>query len=311
VKFRDYYAVLGVPRTATADDIKKAFRRLARKHHPDLATAADRAKASEAFKEINEANEVLSDPEKRAKYDQLGEHWQSGQDFTPPPGAGGPAPRGAPPTGDWEDFEGFSDFFSSIFGGSAGPARRGARGGVRFSMPGGDIESEMPVTLEELLHGGRRRISLNGEQELEVQIPVGARDGTVLRLAGRGQPGMGGGEPGDLYLRLRMSPHARYRASGDDLEFDVALWPWQAVLGDAVKVETPHGAVSLKIAPGTPAGRRLRLKGRGLPKGGGENGDLYAVIRIEVPEQPGAAERDAYEALKRSGAEPPGKPAKE
>jgi curved DNA-binding protein len=309
VKFRDYYAVLGVPRTASADDIKKAYRRLARKHHPDLASAADRARASETFKEINEAYEVLGDPGKRAKYDQLGEHWQSGQEFTPPPGSG-PAPPG---TGDWESFEdleGFSDFFSSIFGRASG--RQGPRGGsVRFTMPGGDVESELPVTLEELIHGGRRRLSLNGEQQIELDLPVGARDGTVLRMAGRGQPGIGGGPAGDLYLRLRMLPHHRFRVSGDDLEMDVALWPWQAVLGDEVQIETPGGPVKLKVRPGTPNGQRLRLRGRGLPRRSGEPGDLYAVIRIEVPSRPTAAEREAYEGLKRSASAPAGKPSKE
>ena len=309
MKFRDYYAVLGVPRSASADDIKKAYRRLARKHHPDLASANDRAKATEAFKEINEAQEVLGDPEKRAKYDQLGENWQGGQEFTPPPSSGAAGPDG----GNWEtfeDLEGFSDFFSSIFGRSARGTRGGGRG-ARFSMPGSDVESEVPVTLEELIHGGKRRLSLNGEQELQLDLPVGARDGTVLRMAGRGQPGIGGGPPGDLYLRLRMIPHPRYRLVGEDLEMDVALWPWQAVLGDEIQVATPGGTIKLKVHPGTPNGQRLRLRGRGLPRRGGESGDLYAVIRIEVPAQPTASEREAYEALKRSASAPPGKPAKE
>ena len=302
VKFRDYYEVLGVARGASADDIKKAYRRLARQHHPDLKPPAERAKAGEAFKEINEAYEVLSDPDKRAKYDQLGEGWRSGMDFTPPPGAGAPGAE----SGEWEDLGGFSDFFASIFG---RPSAGGGRG-VRFSMPGSDIESDMPVTLEELVHGGKRRVSLDGDQQIEVDLPRGARDGTVLRVAGRGARGMGGGPPGDLYLRLRMAPHSRYRTSGDDLEMDLALWPWQAVLGDAVRVETPHGLVSLKIPAGTPSGQRLRLRGRGLPRRSGDNGDLYAVIRIVVPERPSAAEREAYEALKRSATAPAGRPAK-
>jgi curved DNA-binding protein len=301
VKFRDYYEVLGVPRTASADEIKKAYRRLARKRHPDLQPPAERAKASQAFQSINEAYEVLSDPEKRAKYDQLGEDWKSGMEFTPPPGAGATGREG----GEWEDVGGFSDFFASIFG----RPERGGRG-VRFTMPGSDVESEMPVTLEELLLGGKRRISLNGDQQIEVEIPRGAREGTVLRVAGRGQRGMGDGAPGDLFLHLRMVPHSRYRAAGDDLEMDLPLWPWQAVLGDAVRVETPHGPVSLKIAPGTPNGQRLRLRGRGLPRRDAENGDLYAVIRIVVPERPSAAEREAYEALKRSASAPAGQPAK-
>jgi curved DNA-binding protein len=302
VKFRDYYEVLGVPRGATADDIKKAYRRLARKRHPDLQPAAERAKASSAFQEINEAYEVLSDPEKRAKYDQLGENWKSGMDFTPPPGAGAAGPGGFQ-GGEWEDLGGFSDFFASIFG---RPERGGP--GARFTMSGGDIESDLPVTLEELLHGGKRRISMNGDSQIEVEIPRGARESTVLRVAGRGQRGVGGGPPGDLYLRL--VPHPRYRVAGDDLEMDLPLWPWQAVLGDAVRVETPHGMVSLKIPPGTPNGQRLRLRGRGLPHRSGEPGDLYTVVRIEVPERPSTAEREAYEALKQKASAPAGRPAK-
>jgi len=302
VKFRDYYEVLGVPRNASGDEIKKAYRRLARKRHPDLQPAADRAKASEAFKEINEAYEVLGDPDKRAKYDALGEGWRSGMDFTPPPGTG----SAAPDAGAWEDLGGFSDFFASIFG---SPTSDGGRRGVRITMPGDDLESELPVTLEELLHGGKRRISLNDNREIDVQIPLGSRDGTVLRLAGRGLPGVGGGPPGDLYLRMRMVPHPRYRALGDDLEMDLPLWPWQAVLGAEVRVETPHGPVSLKVPPGTQNGQQLRLRGRGLPRREGGQGDLYANVRIVVPERPSAAEREAYEALKRAASAPAGKPA--
>ena len=200
VKFRDYYEVLGVPRPATADEIKRAYRQLARKHHPDIQPAADRAKAAERFKEINEAYEVLSDTDKRAKYDALGAGWKSGQDFTPPPGAGPGAWRGDGGTVEWQDIgEGgsFSDFFGSMFGDATGPGRgrtgRTGRGGVRLTLPGEDIEAELPVTVEELLHGGRRRISLNGSGSLEVTVPRGAREGTVLRLAGRGGRASGAG----------------------------------------------------------------------------------------------------------------------
>src|SRR5438093_7801721 len=184
VKYRDYYEVLGVPRKATAQEIKRAYRQLARKHHPDLQPAAERANAGERVKEINEAYEVLSHPEKRAKYDALGSDWKSGMDFTPPPGAGwGPAGPGRGSTGadQWEDFGAFSDFFASLFGGSPGDARRS---GVRIKLPGSDVEAELPVTLEEVLHGGRRRITLGGGRTLDVEIPRGVRDGTVLRLAG-------------------------------------------------------------------------------------------------------------------------------
>ena len=304
VKFRDYYEVLGVPRTATADEIKRAYRQQARKHHPDLQSAADRAAASERFKEINEANEVLSDPEKRAKYDALGANWKNGMDFTPPAGA----TAGAAGVEGFEGFGDFSDFFASLFG--RGPGRAGGEG-VRFVFPGSDVEAELPVTLEELLRPSRRRIGLDGGRSLEVEIPAGIREGTVLRLAGQGEPGAGGGPPGDLYLRLRLVPHPRYRVDGDDLEMDLPLWPWQAVLGAEVQIETPDGPVTLKVAPGTQDRRRLRLRERGLPGVGGARGDLHARVRIVVPEKPSAAEREAFEALRRHSSSPPDRPAGE
>jgi curved DNA-binding protein len=290
VKFRDYYEVLGVQRTATADEIKRAYRQLARKHHPDLQPAADRPAAAERFKEINEAYEVLSDPEKRAKYDALGANWKGGMDFTPPPGAAAAS--------EWEDLDGFSDFFASLFGRPAGRAERSGRGGARITIPGNDVEATLPVMLEDLLRGGRRRITLDGDRNLEVEIPLGVREGTVLRLAGQGERGVNGGPPGDLYLRVRMVPHPRYRVVGDDLEMDLPLWPWQAVLGGELKIETPDGPVTLTVPAGTQSGRRLRLRGRGLPRANGSRGDLYTVVRVVVPERPSAAEREAYETLK-------------
>jgi len=305
VKFRDYYEVLGVPRGAKAEDIKRAYRKLARKHHPDLKPPAERAQASEAFKQINEAYEVLSDPGKRAKYDALGEGWKSGMDFTPPPGSGDGRGRAA----QWEDIEGFSDFFASIFGTEPGRSRPG--GGVRFSSAGADVEAELPVTLEQLLRGGKQRITLGGGRSLDVEIPIGVRDGSALRLSGQGERGIGGGPPGDLFLRLRLLPHPRYRAAGDDLELDLPLWPWQAVLGAEVRVEIPDGTIALKVPPGTQAGQRLRLKERGLPHPDGSRGDLYAITGIVVPEKPLPAELEAYEALKRSATAPADRPAKD
>ncbi len=295
VKFRDYYEVLGVPRTATADEIKRAYRQLARKHHPDLQPAAERARAAERFKEINEAYEVLSDPDKRAKYNALGADWKGGMDFTPPPGAD----RGyTVRTGEWEDGD-FSDFFASIFDRRAEGTRRG---GVRMPMPGDDIEGELPLTLDDVLRGGQRRITLNG-RSLDVTIPRGIRDGATLRLAGQGGRGSNGSPPGDVFLRVRLAPHPRYRVAGDDLEMDLPLWPWQAVLGAEVHVDTPDGPVTLTVPPGTQSGQRLRLRGRGLPRGDGR-GDLYAVVRIVVPTRPSAAERAAYETLRHEASAP-------
>jgi curved DNA-binding protein len=298
VKFRDYYEVLGVPRTATPEEIKIAYRKLARTHHPDLKPAAERAQAAERFKEINEANEVLSDADKRAKYDALGANWKNGTDFTPPPGTAWSEAGSA----GWEDAEGVSDFFASLFG-----RPTGRRDGVRITMAGRDVEGELPVFLEELLRGGKRRVDV-GNRSLDVDIPLGAREGTVLRLAGQGEPGVGGGPPGDVYLHVRLVPHPRYRITGDDLEMDLPLSPWQAVLGSEVKIETPDGPVTLRVPPGSQSGRRLRLRGRGLPRANGSRGDLHAAVRIVIPEQPSAAEREAYEALKRAASAPADRP---
>jgi len=297
VEFKDYYSTLGVAKTASEKEIKQTFRKLARKHHPDVNPGDKAAEAK--FKEINEAYEVLSDPDKRAKYDALGPNWKSGMDFTPPPG-------GSPPGGAWrpredassfDDLGDFSDFFASLFG-SAREAR--GRRGARRPARGEDVEAELPATLEEILRGGTRRITIEG-RTLDVQIPRGIRDGATMRLAGQGAPGPAGAPAGDLYLHIRAMPDPRYRiVDHDDLEMDLPLWPWQAVLGGEIRVDTPDGPVTLKIPPGTQTGRRLRLRGRGLPSGDGERGDLYAVVRVVVPERPTVAERDAYEALKRS-----------
>jgi curved DNA-binding protein len=303
VKFRDYYEILGVPRTATAEEIKRAYRQRARKHHPDLAPREKRAEAAERFKELGEAYAVLGDPEKRSRYDALGADWKSGAEFAPPgarwPAGGGPGS---------EDLGDVSDFFASLFGRPAG--RTGGRGG-RVTMPGSDVEGELPVSIEELLRGGRRRVTLDGGRGLEVQVPPGARDGMLLRFAGQGEAGLGGGPAGDLYLRVRVVAHPRYRIAGDDLEMDLPLWPWQAVLGAEVRTETPDGPVTLTVPPGTQTGRRLRLRGRGLPRVGGGRGHLHAVVRIVVPERPSAAEREAYQLLQQRAAAAADRPAGE
>lgn len=305
VTFRDYYEVLGVPRTATAEEIKRAYRREARKHHPDLKPAAERERASQLFQQINEAYEVLSDPEKRRKYDALGEHWKSGMEFTPPPGAG--ARPG--PGGDWADLEDlgeFSDFFASLFGGDPVRPRAGAR-----RRRGGDVEAELPVSLELLLHGGKQRIALDDDQRIDVEIPAGARDGTRLRLAGRGGAGRHGGAAGDLYLRLRLRPHPRYRVAGDDLETTLALWPWQAVLGATVTIRTLDGTLALKVPPNTGVGQRLRLRGRGLPRADGTRGDLYQIVEVLTPEAPTEEELRLYRELQRASPAPPERAARD
>jgi len=313
VKFRDYYEVLGVSRGAKPEEIKRAYRNLARKNHPDTRPPAERPKAEEALKEINEAYEVLRDAKKRAQYDALGSNWKNGQDFTPPNGG---APRGG--TGgsyevDFDDLGSFSDFFNAMFGGGSAAGGRShsgrGRGRSRVQARGPDVEAEVPLRVDELLAGGKRRFTLGQGRSLDVEIPKGARDGTVLRLAGQGEPGIGGAPAGDLYLHLRLVPDARFRIAGDDLEMDLPLWPWQAVLGATVRVEIPGGRVDLKIPPRTVSGRRMRLKGRGLPHADGTRSDLFAIVRINVPLAPTDEEIAAYEALKKAAAAPPDRPA--
>lgn len=316
VEFKDYYAVLGVPRDATQDDIKKAFRKLAREYHPDIAK--DKKAAEQKFKEINEANAVLSDPEKRRKYDELGANWETGG--YPPPGAqrGGWAGAGG---GDYEFHfggTGFSDFFERFFGGgrrSAGfddlfrQARRGAAAEEGVSAPGQDIEGEILVTLDEVLHGSTRSITLKrvdprtGREETEtfkVRIPAGAQEGRRIRVPGKGSPGYGGGEPGNLYLRVSIATHPDFRVSGSDLYHDLDLAPWEAVLGTEVLVPTLTSRIKLRIPPGTNNGQQLRVRGQGLPRGpDGERGDLYVVASVQLPTTTTSEERALWEQLRR------------
>jgi curved DNA-binding protein len=323
VDFKDYYASLGVPRTATPEEIKKAFRKLARLYHPDIAK--DKKTAEAKFKEINEANEVLSDPEKRRKYDELGANWQSGG-FPPPGGAGGSRWNRAPAGGEG-DYEfhfggtGFSDFFEQFFGqgqrsggGSErfGQGRRGpATGmGADFAEAGADVEGDILITLDEAMHGSLRTISLQrvdprtGETEKEtfkVRIPPGAQEGRRIRVPGKGTPGTGGGEPGNLFLRVRIAAHPDFRVSGADLYHDLDVAPWEAVLGAQVVVPTLGGSIKLRIPPGSDNGHQLRVKGHGLPVGGGgERGDLYVVVNVQLPEEVTAAERTLWEQLART-----------
>lgn len=327
VKFRDYYEVLGVDRAAGADEIRKAFRKLARKYHPDVAE--DKARADEKFKEINEAYEVLSDPEKRKKYDALGPDWQHMGDFA---GAGGPGYAGTPGGAGFEEFHfdgtGFSDFFEHLFGrrssrgGFGGFADMGGMGGRRgrtVQMRGRDVEAELLVTLPELMHGAERVLTLRrpgptGRSEkadtVKVKIPRGIAEGQLIRCAGLGEPGINGGENGDLFLRVIIQRHPEIRVRGYDLHMDLALAPWEAVLGSKVPISTPHGSIHLTIPAGTTTGTELRLKGKGLPTSSHGNtfGDLFVHVHIEVPETVNDAERSLWEQLAKQSSFQPRKP---
>ena len=300
MQFKDYYAVLGVEKTATKDEIRKAFRKLARQHHPDVAK--DKKTAEAKFKELNEANEVLSDPEKRKKYDELGADWNSPGRHGPPPGAH---------HGGGMDFGGgnggaFSEFFEAFFGGGGGGGGKRRKPGFgAFAQRGSDVELELPVTIEEVLHGGRKAFNLERGVRAEtvtVNIPRGVRAGQKIRLAGQGGEGIGGGERGDLYLLMKLAPHVDYRTDGFDLIRAVPIPVWSAVLGGDVEVPTPDGAVKMKIPAGTQPGQKFRLKGRGLPSGKDTRGDLFAEAKVLLPTSLGEKERALWEQLAGHGA---------
>lgn len=272
MEFKDYYRILGVPRSASQDDIKKAYRRLARKYHPDVSSQSD---AETRFKEINEAHEVLGDPERRSAYDRLGANWRAGQEFRPPPGWAGRG--GGAPGGGGQGFDGFSDFFDSLFGGRAGGRRRGAG----FQMRGADRTGVAEITLDQALQGTEVTVNGGSGGSRRVRIPPGAHTGTRLRVRGQGEPGAGAGPPGDLLLEIRVRPDQRYRLEGRDLHRDLPITPWEAALGATIDAPTPQGMVRLRIPPGTQSGKVMRLKGRGLP--GKTPGDLYLRLMIEVP----------------------------
>ncbi|MCX7591946.1 MAG: DnaJ domain-containing protein [Kiritimatiellae bacterium] len=315
VKFKDYYEILGVPRGATDEEIRKAYRKLARKYHPDVCKAPG---AEERFKEISEAYEVLGDPAKRRQYDALGANWKAGQDFTPPPGWENihfefRTPHGGRRTS-FGDFEGFSDFFKILFGG--GPpfdfAGDVEDAGWHAPATGHDQEVDITIPLEEAYHGARKTISLESAEpdargrihrrvrSYEVNIPPGATEGTRIRLAGQGAPSVAGGPRGDLYLRVHIEPHPLFRVNGHDLETDLPLAPWEAALGAEVQIRTMDGMAAMRVPPGTQSGRRFRLRGKGLPnrKTGGR-GDLYVVAKVTVPTRLTEREKALYEELAR------------
>jgi len=296
VGFRDYYEVLGVPRGAGDEEIRSAYRKLAREYHPDVNKDPG---AEDRFKEVSEAYEVLRDPEKREKYERLGANWKAGEDVSGASGFGGGFGRGNGQGfgGDGQGFGdggGFSDFFESFFGGRQGGSSRGFEG---FSMRGGDQEATLEVTLEEAARGGKRKFSLADGRDFEVQIPPGVRDGQKIRLAGQGGEGASGGPAGDLYLRVRIKRDPRFRREGDDLVVEVSVAPWEAALGATVPVPTLHGSAKVKVPAGSSSGRRLRLRGEGMPGPGGRKGDLYARVRIVVPKQLEKRERELFEEL--------------
>jgi curved DNA-binding protein len=318
VEFKDYYQVLGITPQATDDEIKKAFRALARKFHPDVAK--DKKSAEDKFKEINEANEVLSDPESRRKYDQLGADWKTGAASRPAPGQNG-SRSSTPGMGGQEEevqFEGtgFSDFFEHFFGGRARAGRGASPFGFReaangraepaVAQRGQDIQGDILITLDEVLVGAMRAISVrrtnaqNGEGETgtyQVRIPAGVQAGQTIRVAGKGGEGQHGGSAGNIYLRVRYAQHPDWQPHGADLMGHIDLSPWEAVLGATVPVRTLDSTVSVKVPAGTVQGQKLRVRGKGLPDGLGKRGDVYVTIAIHVPPHIGKDEEVLWKQL--------------
>lgn len=296
MKYKDYYKILGVQRNAGEDDIKKAYRKLARKFHPDVSKEAN---AKEKFQEVSEAYETLRDKEKRAAYDSLGSGFRQGQDFRPPP--------------DWfdrfggergEDLGGvdLSELFESLgaFGRATGFGRgRGAGRGAARPFPGEDHEAPVRLTLEEAFQGTERTVQLESGRSFTARIPPGATNAQRMRLRGKGGPGINGGPPGDLYLQIHLEPHPLFRVSGHDLDLEVPVAPWEAALGAQIEIPTLTGRVTMKVPAGSKTGQKLRLAGKGLPKPGGGAGDLYAVLGIEVPTALTETEKELFEALRR------------
>ena len=300
MQFKDYYQALGVSRDASADEIKKAFRKLARKYHPDVSKEKD---AEARMKDVNEAWNVLSDPGKRAAYDRLGPGWESGQEFRPPPGWDAPfefSTRGFTP-GEEADF---SDFFSGLFG-----RMGGMRGGARGPGRGEDHHARVLLDIEDAFGGVSRQVSLRvpavdasgrvsyRERTLNVKIPKGVHAGQVIRLAGQGAPGAGGATAGDLLLEVEFRPHPRYRADGRDLLLTLPVAPWEAALGAVVPVRLPGGEVRVRVPEGAQSGAQLRLRGKGIP--GEPPGDALLDLRVVLPPADSPRARQLYESMAR------------
>ena len=302
MRYKDYYKIMGVSRDAGQDDIKKAYRRLARKYHPDVSKEPD---AEGLFKDLGEAYAVLKDPEKRAAYDGLGSGWQAGQEFRQPPG--------------WDqsfDFETrgfdtagagvFSDFFESLFGGGMGHGFDGLQ--QQFDARGQNQHAKVMIDVEDAYRGATRSISLQTQQlgpeghvsaterRLNVKIPKGVRKGQRIRLSGQGSAGVGRGKAGDLYLDVDFKPHALYRVDGRDVYLDLPLTPWEAALGATINIPTPDGRVDLRVPPGTANGKKLRLKNRGIP--GDPAGDLYVVAKLTLPQADGEKASELYRRMR-------------
>src|SRR2546423_5905254 len=286
VAFRDYYETLAVPRDATSEEVRSAYRKLARRYHPDLNKEED---AEERFKEVAEAYEVLSDAEKRERYDRLGANWRQGEDVSGAPGFDA-FDRASPDGVRFEFGDGaFSDFFESLFGSAR-------TGDVR--MRGVDLEAVVDLSLEEAAAGGPLRVSLDDGRSFTVNVPAGVTDGQRIRLAGRGGEGIGSGSTGDLYLRVHLRPHRRFRVDGRDLHVDLPVTPWDAALGTTLKVPTLTGSAKVRLPAGSSSGRRLRLRGEGMPDRQGRPGDLYAKVQIMVPRELDERERQLFEELR-------------
>ncbi len=296
MEYKDYYKILGVERDAKEADIKTAYRRLARKYHPDVSKESN---AEQKFKEVGEAYEVLKDPQKRQAYDQLGANWKSGQNFNPPPGwqdifSGAEFSQGGFET------SGFSDFFESLFGGgfaqgqTSGFHRSGFnQGGMRTQ--GADQHANISISLEEAFHGAKKNIRLSNGRNLEVKVPAGITSGKRIRLAGQGAPGMGGGPNGDLYLEVTVLPHKRYKVENSNILLDLPISPWEAVLGARVQVPTLAGRVEAKIPAGSQSGKKLRLKKRGMP--GNPTGDQIVTLQIMMPNVKNKQDKVFYEEM--------------
>jgi curved DNA-binding protein len=293
VKFRDYYETLGVSRSASEDEIRAGYRKLARKHHPDV-NPGDKS-AEEKFKGINEAYSVLSDPQKRKQYDALGHNWKQGAEFRPPPGWESTRVD----FGDVEGFGNFSDFFASIFGGGRAGGRPTAAG---FARRGSDVEAEAAISLEEAHRGTTRTISLRtpdgNQKSIRVNIPAGITNGQIVRVANEGEPGVAGAPAGDLFLAIRIELHDVFRTLGNgDVELDLPVAPWETALGAVVRAPTIEGPVELTIPPNTQGGRRLRLRGQGLNRRTGGRGDEYVRLEIVNPPSLSPGERELYQRL--------------